>query len=88
MHARLSGLLGLLLMLGGVAHAATSAPACPERMLGLAPWVEVLDDPTGKLTAQQVLDLPATRFQSATARSLVPGISNATWWLRISLENS
>lgn len=80
-------LAALLLAMSASAHAATPALACPDRMLELAPSVMLLKDPAGTLSAEQVLQMPAHRFQPATARRLEPGLSNATWWLRVSLRN-
>lgn len=77
----------LLFGLSGGVHAGPPAPACLDTMLGLAPWVEVLEDTSRTFDAATVLQLPADEFQSATATTLAPGISNAIWWLRITLRN-
>lgn len=83
--------LALLLLLAcslSNARAAVSAvDACRSAELTLTPWAQVLEDPSRQLTAEQVLALPATRFEAATQWPR-PDYSPAAIWLRLTLENT
>ena len=51
----------------------------------LAPFMEILEDPGGKLTVDQTRD---AKFKKIGDRSPGPGFSNSAFWLRFSVKNS
>jgi signal transduction histidine kinase/CheY-like chemotaxis protein len=68
-----------------VAHAA--APDCLSGSRDLSAVTQVLEDPHGTFTPDAVLDHRGADWRPATVRSLQPGYSASTWWLRIRLRN-
>lgn len=80
----------LVLFIGGmgVGQAATTvADACRADHEELTPRAQVLEDPSGRLTVEQVLAMPAERFQPADTWAR-PDYSNAAFWLRLTLRNA
>ncbi len=69
------------------AGASATAPACPGDVLSLAPATGLIGVPEGSLTVDEVMQLPASRFQTVDAgRLLDHGVTD--WWLRLKLHNA
>ena len=86
-------LLGLALWLWGFAASAAEAvrfSALNRGNVSVEQTVEVLEDPTARLSAREVLALPsggANGFVPATPDQLMRGFSTSAVWLRLSLVN-
>ena len=66
---------------------ATQAAAAP---LNLTPWFDVLEDPAGTLSFEQIRSLDtASRFTPSgrTGTAFNFGITPSAWWLRLRLDN-
>lgn len=81
-------LLFLVVCCTGQVQAETLAvDACVSNQLELIPSALVLEDPSGRLTAQQILDMPLQRFQPAD-KWVRPDYSSSAFWLRVTLRNA
>ncbi|PIF74013.1 signal transduction histidine kinase [Variovorax sp. 54] len=86
-------LLGLALWLWAFSASAVEAvkfSALARGNIAVAQAVEVLEDPTARLSASEVLALPtggANGFVPATPDQLMRGFSTSAVWLRLSLVN-
>ena len=88
----------LVAVLLGAAALASAAPHPPLDVAqasasptSLTPWFELLEDPQGMLTLEQVRspELAAQFTASAnTTKALNFGITPSAWWLRLRLANS
>lgn len=78
----LAVVLGLLPLL---AHA--TMPDCVAAVRDLSPVTRVLEDPSSTFSPDMVLARTDADWQPASVRSLQPGYSASTWWLRIRLRN-
>lgn len=87
--------IGLLALLACCCAAASSSPlylsgneALDSSLLG---HLDLLEDPSGTLTIDQVASLPRDNtehgFSLATVARLRPGYSRSAWWLRIDLAS-
>ena len=76
-------LISLLGLWGDLARAELVAPANGE-VLDLTPHLQLLEDPGGRLSLEQVL---ALEFQDNHAESANFGFSQSAWWVRLRLSN-
>ena len=70
------------MLLAGVACA---SPECPAQRIELSSQAQILEDPVGTLTADQVLALPDSDFVPATREFLPHQYSRSAFWLRLRL---
>lgn len=79
--------LWLALMVSSCAWANGTAPACPQGAASLAASSRLIGVPIGTLTPDDVMRLPASRFQPVVnARLLKYGKTD--WWFRVDLHNA
>jgi len=78
-------LAGLLV---NIAQAETVRPLPGDGELNLGPHVDILEDPDGSLTVQQVSGSFADRFMPATTQNPSFGFTRSTYWLRFTLDMS
>lgn len=78
----------LLLLMFCCSMQAMAASICDEDRLALSPQALLLEDPTAALTADQVADLPASRFTSVSPEHSSYGYSASAFWLRVQLRNA
>lgn len=78
-----SVLLAVLLLGLSLVNLASAATCDVE----LDPPVRLFEDPTASLTADQVLALPASAFDAASAQRLTLEYSRSAYWLRFELDN-
>ncbi len=88
-------LVALLLGTAALANAAQSAPLNVAQAGGsptsLTPWFELLEDPSGTLSFEQVRSPAVAARFSPSDRSGAAfnfGITPSTWWLRLQLANT
>ncbi|MET1078356.1 MAG: 7TM-DISM domain-containing protein [Pseudomonas sp.] len=78
----------LLVAVWGLSLGLAAAPrACSVEQLELTPWLHVFEDPTARLTAQQLMALPEQRFQTSEAARRPEGYSRSAYWFRLTLDN-
>jgi signal transduction histidine kinase/CheY-like chemotaxis protein len=63
------------------------AADCIQGGRDLSPAATVLEDPAGTLTPEAALERSLADGRAATVRTLQPGYSRSTWWLRLHLHN-
>lgn len=66
------------------AEAAVRVPPAPGEVLNLAPYLQLLEDPSGQLSLEQVQTLEFRDNPSASANF---GFSQSAWWVRLTLAN-
>lgn len=77
--------LPFLLALGAQVSQAAVTVHPGDDLVNLGPWVQVLEDPTGKLNIEQVSR--ATNFLDSQVKSdLNFGLTHSAWWIRITLS--
>ncbi len=77
---------GLVLVVGMLTTGvACASPGCPAQQIELSGLAQVLEDPGGTLTADQVLALPESAFSPATREFLPYQYSRSAFWLRLRL---
>lgn len=78
----------LLVCLAMAAQAEVVRPASQDREINLGPSVDILEDPEGTLTVEQVAGSFADRFTPATTANPSFGFTRSTFWLRFTLDLS
>ncbi|RAN82924.1 hypothetical protein B5P43_02355 [Bacillus sp. SRB_336] len=85
-HPMLRLLLAVVLGLSPLFAQATTHD-CVAASRDLSAVTQVLEDPDATLTPDAVLHSNGADWRPASVRSLQPGYSASTWWLRIRLRN-
>lgn len=71
-----------------VAASEVVRPAPTERELSVGRSIDVLEDPDGDLTIEQVAGAFSDRFVSSQTENPSFGFSSSTFWLRITVDMS
>jgi signal transduction histidine kinase/CheY-like chemotaxis protein len=82
-------LLLLWLLFSNAAWALSPASLDSDNLrLSLGPYMGYLEDPSGKLTLQQVQALPDEQFQPVNSDHANLGKNTSVWWFRTDLHNN